>query len=132
MLLQFMSYLLRHKKFAYVFVERGGMMLMLRACSEAPRLARDLSMLISGVSQFTGVMEKICEMPAMADELMKTALWLLALEKQDCSRRETAYFLSVAVSFRALLKVISQQPNHLLQLHSASRIPLATASFVAT
>eukprot|EP01052_Picozoa_sp_SAG31_P015178 SAG31_NODE_968_length_10678_cov_4.493619_2_plen_1237_part_00 len=107
--LQFLSYLLRHKKFAYVFVEKGGFMLMLRTCKENLRLARDLSMLISGLSQFTGVMETICEMPIIADELMNTALWLMTLQNQDCSRRETSFFLSVAVSFRALLQLFDQK-----------------------
>eukprot|EP01050_Picozoa_sp_SAG11_P023768 SAG11_NODE_4878_length_1737_cov_1.667888_1_plen_402_part_01 len=94
--LQFLNSLLRHKKFAYVFVERGGLMLMLKVCSQKPRIGRDLAFCISNVSQFTGVMEKICLVPAAAESLMATSLWLMSLERQDCTLRETAYFLIVA------------------------------------
>jgi hypothetical protein len=58
---------------------------------------------------------------------MKMALWMMTLDEQDCTRRETAYFLSVAVSFRNLLHLFDAKDGIKLLL-SALRHAISPAA----
>ncbi|XP_024020803.1 DDB1- and CUL4-associated factor homolog 1 [Morus notabilis] len=97
-----------HRKFAALFVDRGGMQKLLAV----PRVAQTffgLSSCLFTIGSLQGIMERVCALPSdVVHQLVELALQLLECP-QDQARKNAALFFSAAFVFRAVLDAFDSQ-----------------------
>ncbi|KAK7410307.1 hypothetical protein VNO78_00997 [Psophocarpus tetragonolobus] len=91
-----------HRKFAALFVDRGGMQKLLAV----PRMAQTffgLSSCLFTIGSLQGIMERVCALPSqVVYHVVELALQLLECN-QDQARKNAALFFAAAFVFRAVL-----------------------------
>ncbi|KAL8171430.1 hypothetical protein V2J09_023234 [Rumex salicifolius] len=91
-----------HKKFAALFVDRGGMQKLLAV----PRVSYTLfglSSCLFTIGSLQGVMEHVCTLPShIVHEVVQVGLLLLECS-QDQARKNAALFFAAVFAFRAVL-----------------------------
>nr|KYP57208.1 Protein VPRBP [Cajanus cajan] len=91
-----------HRKFAALFVDRGGMQKLLAV----PRMAQTffgLSSCLFTIGSLQGIMERVCALPSeVVYHVVELALHLLDCN-QDQARKNAALFFAAAFVFRAVL-----------------------------
>ncbi|CAB4297178.1 unnamed protein product [Prunus armeniaca] len=97
-----------HRKFAALFVDRGGMQKLLTV----PRVAQTffgLSSCLFTIGSLQGIMERVCALPSdVVNQVVKLALQLLECS-QDQARKNAALFFAAAFVFRAVLDAFDTQ-----------------------
>ncbi|KAL8099818.1 hypothetical protein AgCh_032180 [Apium graveolens] len=106
--LKLISALAAHRKFAAVFVDRGGMQKLLTV----PRVAQTylgLSSCLFTIGSLQVIMERVCALPSdVVYQLIELALQLLECP-QDLARKDAAVFFAAAFVFRAVLDCFDAQ-----------------------
>ncbi|KAJ4962876.1 hypothetical protein NE237_022815 [Protea cynaroides] len=91
-----------HRKFAALFVDRGGMQKLLAI----PRVAQTffgLSSCLFTIGSLQGIMERVCALPPdIVNQVVELALQLLECP-QDQARKNAAIFFAAAFVFRAIV-----------------------------
>ncbi|KAM1776862.1 hypothetical protein ACFX11_043606 [Malus domestica] len=91
-----------HRKFAALFVDRGGIQKLLAV----PRVAQTffgLSSCLFTIGSLQGIMERVCALPSdVVYQVVELALQLLECS-QDQARKNAALFFAAAFVFRAVL-----------------------------
>ncbi|KAJ0262950.1 DDB1- and CUL4-associated factor 1 [Hirschfeldia incana] len=91
-----------HRKFAAMFVDRGGLQKLLAA----PRVTETfygLSSCLYTIGSLQGIMERVCALPSdLIHQLVKLAIELLDCS-QDQARKNAALFFAATFVFRAIL-----------------------------
>lgn len=97
-----------HRKFAALFVDRGGMQKLLAV----PRMAQTffgLSSCLFTIGSLQGIMERVCALPSdVIYHVVELALQLLECN-QDQARKNAALFFAAAFVFRAVLDAFDSQ-----------------------
>ncbi|KAK7351425.1 hypothetical protein VNO77_10883 [Canavalia gladiata] len=97
-----------HRKFAALFVDRGGMQKLLAV----PRMAQTffgLSSCLFTIGSLQGIMERVCALPSdVVYHVVELALQLLECN-QDQGRKNAALFFAAAFVFRAVLDAFDSQ-----------------------
>ncbi|XP_010246916.1 PREDICTED: DDB1- and CUL4-associated factor homolog 1 [Nelumbo nucifera] len=97
-----------HRKFAALFVDRGGMQKLLAV----PRVAQTffgLSSCLFTIGSLQGIMERVCALPLdVVNQVVELALHLLECP-QDQARKNAAVFFSAAFVFRAVVDSFDTQ-----------------------
>ncbi|KAK9128240.1 hypothetical protein Syun_017037 [Stephania yunnanensis] len=97
-----------HRKFAALFVDRGGMQKLL----VVPRVAQTffgLSSCLFTIGSLQGIMERVCALPSeIVHQVVELALQLLECT-QDQARKNAAIFFAAAFVFRAVLDAFEVQ-----------------------
>ncbi|XP_024402964.1 DDB1- and CUL4-associated factor homolog 1 isoform X1 [Physcomitrium patens] len=97
-----------HRKFAALFVDRGGVEQLLAT----PRVSQTLtgiSLCLFALASLQGVMERVCTLPApVVQDVVALALHLLSCP-QDPARRNAALFFGASFVFRAILEAFDGQ-----------------------
>ncbi|KAL1300930.1 hypothetical protein HN51_045556 [Arachis hypogaea] len=97
-----------HRKFAALFVDRGGMQKLLAV----PRMAQTyfgLSSCLFTIGSLQGIMERVCALPSdVVFHVVELALQLLECN-QDQARKNAALFFAAAFVFRAVLDAFDSQ-----------------------
>ncbi|XP_052197040.1 DDB1- and CUL4-associated factor homolog 1 [Diospyros lotus] len=113
-----------HRKFAALFVDRGGMQRLLAV----PRIAQTffgLSSCLYAIGSLQGIMERVCALPSdVVQQVVELGLQLLGCP-QDQARKNAALFLSNAFVFRAVLDSFDAQDGlqkSLSPLHDAASV----------
>ncbi|WOG83067.1 hypothetical protein DCAR_0102241 [Daucus carota subsp. sativus] len=106
--LKLISALAAHRKFAAVFVDRGGMQKLLTV----PRVTQTflgLSSCLFTIGSLQVIMERVCALPSdVVYQLIELALQLLECP-QDLARKDAAVFFAAAFVFRAVLDCFDAQ-----------------------
>ncbi|KAL6496597.1 hypothetical protein OROGR_029855 [Orobanche gracilis] len=106
--LKLIGVLAAHRKFAALFVDRGGMQKLLAV----PRLTQTfvgLSSCLFTIGSLQGLMERVCALPYdVVYYVVELALQLLECN-QDQARKNAAVFLSAAFVFRAVIDAFDSQ-----------------------
>ncbi|XP_048494983.1 DDB1- and CUL4-associated factor homolog 1 isoform X3 [Beta vulgaris subsp. vulgaris] len=113
-----------HRKFAAVFVDRGGIQKLLAV----PRVLHTffgLSSCLFTIGSLQGIMERVCALPSdVIYKLVELGLQLLECP-QDQARKNAALFFAAAFVFRAVLDVFDAQDGlqkSLGLLHDAASV----------
>ncbi|KAF3943041.1 hypothetical protein CMV_030361 [Castanea mollissima] len=97
-----------HRKFAALFVDRGGMQKLLAV----PRVAQTflgLSSCLFSIGSLQGIMERVCALPSdIVHQVVELAIQLLECS-QDQARKNAALFFAAAFVFRAVLDAFDAQ-----------------------
>nr|XP_043627546.1 DDB1- and CUL4-associated factor homolog 1 [Erigeron canadensis] len=97
-----------HRKFAALFVDRGGIQKLLAL----PRVSLTffgLSSCLFAIGSLQGIMERVCALPSdVIHQLIALALQLLECT-QDQARKNAALFFAAAFVFRAVLDAFDNQ-----------------------
>lgn len=97
-----------HRKFAALFVDRGGIQKLLAV----PRIAQTffgLSSCLFTIGSLQGIMERVCALPSdVVQQVVELALQLLECP-QDQARKNAALFFAAAFVFRAVLDSFDAQ-----------------------
>ncbi|KAJ7966081.1 DDB1-and CUL4-associated factor-like 1 [Quillaja saponaria] len=97
-----------HRKFAALFVDRGGMQKLLAV----PRIAQTffgLSSCLYTIGSLQGIMERVCALPSdVVYQVVELALQLIECP-QDQARKNAALFFAAAFVFRAVLDAFDAQ-----------------------
>ncbi|CAI9094836.1 OLC1v1030640C1 [Oldenlandia corymbosa var. corymbosa] len=97
-----------HRKFAALFVDRGGMQKLL----VAPRVQQTyfgLSSCLFTIGSLQGIMERVCALPAsVVHQVVELALQLIECP-QDQARKNAALFFAAAFVFRAVIDTFDAQ-----------------------
>ncbi|KAK4728076.1 hypothetical protein R3W88_021064 [Solanum pinnatisectum] len=97
-----------HRKFAAVFVDRGGMQKLL-AAPRAPQTFCGLSSCLFAIGSIQGIMERVCTLPSsIIHQVVELALQLLECP-QDLARKNSALFFAAAFVFRAVVDSFDAQ-----------------------
>nr|XP_011467203.1 PREDICTED: DDB1- and CUL4-associated factor homolog 1 [Fragaria vesca subsp. vesca] len=97
-----------HRKFAALFVDRGGMQKLL-AVPRVPQTYFGLSSCLFTIGSLQGIMERVCALPSdLVYQVVELALHLLECS-QDQARKNAALFFSAAFVFRAVLDAFDAQ-----------------------
>eukprot|EP00252_Welwitschia_mirabilis_P017926 TRINITY_DN399_c0_g1_i4.p1 TRINITY_DN399_c0_g1~~TRINITY_DN399_c0_g1_i4.p1 ORF type:complete len:1932 (+),score=442.82 TRINITY_DN399_c0_g1_i4:211-6006(+) len=101
-LLKLICALAAHRKFAALFVDRGGVQKLL-ALPRVPQTFIGISMCLFAIASLQGIMERVCALPTdTVHAVVELALFLLECSL-DQARRNAALFFGVAFVFRAVL-----------------------------
>ncbi|GKU87561.1 hypothetical protein SLEP1_g1945 [Rubroshorea leprosula] len=91
-----------HRKFAALFVDRGGMQKLL-AVPRVPQNFFGLSSCLFTIGSLQGIMERVCALPSdIVHQVVELAIQLLECS-QDQARKNAALFFVAAFVFRAVL-----------------------------
>ncbi|KAF5200706.1 Ddb1- and cul4-associated factor-like protein [Thalictrum thalictroides] len=97
-----------HRKFAAVFVDRGGIQKLLAV----PRVSETffgLSSCLFTIGSLQGIMERVCALPSdVVHQVVELALQLLQCS-QDQARKNAAIFFAAAFVFKAVLDAFDTQ-----------------------
>ncbi|CAI9771660.1 unnamed protein product [Fraxinus pennsylvanica] len=101
-ILKLICALAAHRKFAALFVDRGGMQKLL----SVPRVAQTfigLSSCLFTIGSIQGIMERVCALPSnIVHQVVELVLQLLECP-QDQARKNAALFFAAAFVFRAVI-----------------------------
>ncbi|KAL9226932.1 hypothetical protein vseg_002688 [Gypsophila vaccaria] len=107
-ILKLISALAAHRKFAAVFVDRGGIQKLL----EVPRVLQTfcgLSSCLFTIGSLQGIMERVCALPPeIIKQVVELGLQLLECQ-QEQARKNAALFFAAAFVFRAVLDAFDSQ-----------------------
>ncbi|KAL2489862.1 DDB1- and CUL4-associated factor-like protein 1 [Forsythia ovata] len=107
-ILKLICALAAHRKFAALFVDRGGMQKLL----SVPRVAQTffgLSSCLFTIGSIQGIMERVCALPSnVVHQVVELALKLLECP-QDQARKNAALFFAAAFVFRAVIDAFDAQ-----------------------
>ncbi|CAN8273361.1 unnamed protein product [Cochlearia groenlandica] len=99
-----------HRKFAAMFVDRGGIQKLLAV----PRVNESffgLSSCLYTIGSLQGIMERVCALPSdLIHQVVKLAIELLECS-QDQARKNSALFFAAAFVFRAILDAFDAQDS---------------------
>ncbi|KAM0946292.1 putative transcription factor WD40-like family [Dioscorea sansibarensis] len=113
-----------HRKFATVFVDRGGIQKLL-STPRASQTFFGLSSCLFTIGSLQGVMERVCALPSdVVHQVVELALQLLDCP-QDQARKNAAIFFATAFVFRAVLDSFDSQEGlqkMLTLLHHAASV----------
>ncbi|CAI9775647.1 unnamed protein product [Fraxinus pennsylvanica] len=127
-ILKLICALAAHRKFAALFVDRGGMQKLL----SVPRVAQTffgLSSCLFTIGSIQGIMERVCALPSnVVHQFVELALQLLECP-QDHARKNAALFFAAAFVFRAVVDAFDAQDG-LLKLLDLLRIAASVRSGV--
>ncbi|XP_074276417.1 DDB1- and CUL4-associated factor homolog 1 [Silene latifolia] len=119
-----------HRKFAAVFVDRGGIQKLL----EVPRVMQTffgLSSCLFTIGSLQGIMERVCALPSeIINQVVELSLQLLQCQ-QEQARKNAALFFAAAFVFRAVLDAFDSQDGVqkvLGLLHEAASVRLGVNS----
>ncbi|WZZ09697.1 hypothetical protein YC2023_095618 [Brassica napus] len=91
-----------HRKFAAMFVDRGGLQKLL-AVPRVTETFYGLSSCLYTIGSLQGIMERVCALPSdLIHQVVKLAIELLDCS-QDQARKNSALFFAAAFVFRAIL-----------------------------
>ncbi|CAN6880563.1 unnamed protein product [Brassica oleracea] len=91
-----------HRKFAAMFVDRGGLQKLL-AVPRVTETFYGLSSCLYTIGSLQGIMERVCALPSdLIHQLVKLAIELIDCS-QDQARKNAALFFAAAFVFRAIL-----------------------------
>ncbi|VVB10889.1 unnamed protein product [Arabis nemorensis] len=91
-----------HRKFAAMFVDRGGIQKLL-AVPRVNETFYGLSSCLYTIGSLQGIMERVCALPSdLIHQVVKLAIELLECS-QDQARKNSALFFAAAFVFRAIL-----------------------------
>ncbi|ERN08575.1 hypothetical protein AMTRI_Chr11g155380 [Amborella trichopoda] len=97
-----------HRKFASLFVDRGGMQKLL-AVQRIPQTFTGLSLCLFAIGSLQAIMERVCALPPdVIHQVVELALQLMECS-QDQARKNAALFFGVAFVFRAVLDSFDAQ-----------------------
>ncbi|GLT85096.1 hypothetical protein SLE2022_032980 [Rubroshorea leprosula] len=97
-----------HRKFAALFVDRGGMEKLL-AVPRVPPNFFGLSSCLFTIGSLQGIMERVCALPSdIIHRVVELAIQLLECP-QDQARKNAAVFFAAAFVFRAVLDAFDAQ-----------------------
>ncbi|KAJ8758805.1 hypothetical protein K2173_000526 [Erythroxylum novogranatense] len=97
-----------HRKFAALFVDRGGVQKLL-AVPRADRTFFGLSSCLFTIGSLQGIMERVCALPAdVVYQVVELAIQLLECS-QEQARKNAALFFSNAFVFRAVIDAFDAQ-----------------------
>ncbi|XP_031494152.1 DDB1- and CUL4-associated factor homolog 1 [Nymphaea colorata] len=97
-----------HRKFAALFVDRGGMQRIL-AVRRVSQTFVGLSSCLFAIGSLQGIMERFCALPSdVVHQVVELALQLLECS-QDQARKNAALFFGAAFVFRAVLDSFDTQ-----------------------
>ncbi|KAI3804589.1 hypothetical protein L1987_26248 [Smallanthus sonchifolius] len=97
-----------HRKFAALFVDRGGIQKLL-ALPRKSLTFIGLSSCLFAIGSLQGIMERVCALPSdVIHQLISLALQLLECS-QDQARKNAALFFAAAFVFRAVLDAFDNQ-----------------------
>ncbi|KAL3613831.1 hypothetical protein CASFOL_041905 [Castilleja foliolosa] len=124
-ILKLICALAAHRKFAALFVDRGGMQRLLAA----PRNAQTffgLSSCLFTIGSIQGIMERVCALPSnIVHQVVELALQLLACPLDYQARKNAALFFAAAFVFRAVIDAFDEQDGLqklLSLLHDAASV----------
>ncbi|KAK1258509.1 hypothetical protein QJS04_geneDACA011484 [Acorus gramineus] len=107
-ILKLICALAAHRKFAAVFVDRGGMQKLLSVQRDSQTFF-GLSSCLFTIGSLQGIMERVCALPpAIVHQVVELALQLLECP-QDHARKNAAIFFTSAFVFRAILDAFDAQ-----------------------
>ncbi|XP_076959228.1 DDB1- and CUL4-associated factor homolog 1-like [Bidens hawaiensis] len=107
-ILKLICALAAHRKFAALFVDRGGIQKLL-ALPRKPVTYFGLSSCLFAIGSLQGIMERVCALPSdVIHQLISLALQLLECS-QDQARKNAALFFAAAFVFRAVLDAFDNQ-----------------------
>ncbi|XP_047966187.1 DDB1- and CUL4-associated factor homolog 1-like [Salvia hispanica] len=108
-ILKLICALAAHRKFAALFVDRGGMQRLLGV----PRIALtylDLSSCLITIGSIQGIMERVCALPSnVIHQIVELALQLLECPQDHAARKNAALFFAAAFVFRAIIDEFDSQ-----------------------
>ncbi|KAL3498190.1 hypothetical protein ACH5RR_040922 [Cinchona calisaya] len=97
-----------HRKFAALFVDRGGMQKLLVA-PRVPQTYFGLSSCLFTIGSIQGIMERVCALPSnVVHQVVGLALQLIECP-QDQARKNAALFFAAAFVFRAVIDTFDAQ-----------------------
>ncbi|KAK9077793.1 hypothetical protein SSX86_006131 [Deinandra increscens subsp. villosa] len=97
-----------HRKFAALFVDRGGIQKLL-ALPRKSLTFFGLSSCLFAIASLQGIMERVCALPSdVIHQLISLALQLLECS-QDQARKNAALFFAAAFVFRAVIDAFDNQ-----------------------
>lgn len=97
-----------HRKFAALFVDRGGMQKLL-AVPRNNQTFFGLSSCLFTIGSLQGIMERVCALPTdVVHQLVELAIQLLECT-QDQARKNAALFFAAAFVFRAIIDAFDAQ-----------------------
>ncbi|KAF5726321.1 DDB1- and CUL4-associated factor 1 isoform X1 [Tripterygium wilfordii] len=97
-----------HRKFAALFVDRGGMLKLLAAPRNEQTLF-GLSSCLFAIGSLQGIMERVCALPSdVVHQVVELAVQLLECP-QDQARKNAALFFTAAFVFRAVIDAFDAQ-----------------------
>ncbi|KAL5850013.1 hypothetical protein ACOSQ4_008026 [Xanthoceras sorbifolium] len=97
-----------HRKFAALFVDRGGMQKLL-AVPRVNQTYFGLSSCLFTVGSLQGIMERVCALPSdVVHQVVELAIQLLECS-QDQARKNAALFFAAAFVFRAVIDAFDAQ-----------------------
>ncbi|KAI3453945.1 hypothetical protein Pfo_010608 [Paulownia fortunei] len=101
-ILKLVCALAAHRKFAALFVDRGGMQRLL-AVPRNTQTFFGLSSCLFTIGSIQGIMERVCALPSnVVHQVVELALQLLEC-RQDPARKNAALFFAAAFVFRAVI-----------------------------
>jgi HIV-1 Vpr-binding protein len=123
--------LLAHRRFALLFVDRGGVNTFLQVV-QTPHTYTGLSLCLFALASIQAVMERVCSLPG--DEVsgcMELALTLIGCT-HDPARKNAALFLGSALVFKAVIDAFDTQEGlkrllSLLRAATALRADMTTS-----
>ncbi|XP_072965690.1 DDB1- and CUL4-associated factor homolog 1 [Typha angustifolia] len=105
-----------HRKFAALFVDRGGMQKLL-SVRRVSQTYFGLSSCLFTIGSLQGIMERVCALPSdVVHQVVELALQLLECP-QDQARKNAAIFYAAAFVFRAVLDSFDTQEGLQKMLH---------------
>ncbi|KAI4376223.1 hypothetical protein MLD38_014009 [Melastoma candidum] len=97
-----------HRKFAALFVDRGGIQKLL-AVPRVEQTFFGLSSCLFTIGSLQGIMERVCALPSeMVRQVVELGIQILDCP-QDQAKKNSAIFFSVAFVFRAILDAFDAQ-----------------------
>ncbi|KAL3844348.1 hypothetical protein ACJIZ3_001751 [Penstemon smallii] len=124
-ILKLICALAAHRKFAALFVDRGGMQRLLAV----PRNAHTffgLSSCLFTIGSIQGIMERVCALPSnVVHQIVELALQLLECPQDHQARKNAALFFAAAFVFRAVIDEFDAQDGLqkiLSLLHNAASV----------
>ncbi|KAK9811850.1 hypothetical protein WJX72_011159 [[Myrmecia] bisecta] len=106
--LRLLCSLVAHRRFAELFVDAGGIQLLL-ALPQTPHTRGGLSLALFGFASLPLAFERVCALPtAIPSQLVETVLALLS-SGFDPARKNASLFLGAALHFRAVLDAFDRQ-----------------------
>ncbi|XP_078428477.1 DDB1-CUL4 associated factor 1 isoform X2 [Wolffia australiana] len=107
-ILKLICTLAAHRKFAAVFIDRGGIQRLL-SVQRVPQTFFGISSCLFTIGTLQGIMERVCALPSeIVNQTVELALQLLNCS-QDQARKNAAIFFAAAFVFRAIIDSFDAQ-----------------------
>ncbi|KAL0330949.1 UNVERIFIED_CONTAM: DDB1- and CUL4-associated factor1 [Sesamum angustifolium] len=124
-ILKLICALAAHRKFAALFVDRGGMQRLL-GVQRNTQTFFGLSSCLFTIGSIQGIMERVCALPSnVVHQIVELALQLLECPQDHQARKNAALFFAAAFVFRAVIDAFDAQDGLqklLSLLHDAASV----------